>query len=77
MVAESVATKIFKIDSLVFEICPFYHITISSAIVSITKNEHNETTYTYPESMERIDRLIATKCCLDICGHLPIQMLDL
>ena len=46
MVAESVAAKIFKIGSLVFEISPFYHITLWSAIVSITKNEHDETTYT-------------------------------
>ena len=46
MVAESVAAKIFKIGSVVFEIWPFYHITLRSAIVSITKNEHDETTYT-------------------------------
>ena len=46
MVAESVAAKIFKIGSVVFEIWPFYHITLWNAIVSITKNEHDETTYT-------------------------------
>ena len=46
MVAESVAAKIFKIGSVVFEIWPFYHITLWSAIVSITKNEHDETTNT-------------------------------
>ena len=46
MVAESVAAKIFKIGSVVFEIWPFYHITLWSAIVIITKNEHDETTYT-------------------------------
>ena len=46
-----------------------------SAIVKITKNEHDETTYS--ESMERIECLIALKCCLDICGHLPSKMLDL
>ena len=46
MVAESVAAKIFKIGSVVFEIWPFYHITLWSAIVSKTKNEHDETTYT-------------------------------
>ena len=45
MVTESVAAKIFKIGSVVFEILPFYHITLSSAFVSITKNEHDETTY--------------------------------
>ena len=75
MVAESVAAKIFKIGSVVFEICPFYHITLRSAIVSITKNEHDETTYS--EGMERIDCLIALQCCLEMCGHLPSQMLDL
>ena len=48
MVAESVAAKIFKIGSL---------ITLWSAFVSITKNEHDETTYS--ESMERRDCLIA------------------
>ena len=31
----------------------------------------------YSESMERRDYLIALKCCLDICGHLPGQMFDL
>ena len=46
MVAESVAAMIFNIGSVVFEIWPFYHITLSSAIVSITKNEHDETTCT-------------------------------
>ena len=46
MVAESVAAKIFKIGSVVFEIWLFYHITVWSAIVSKTKNEHDETTYT-------------------------------
>ena len=45
MVAESLATNIFKIGSAVFEIWPFYLITLWSAIDSITKNEHN-TTYT-------------------------------
>ena len=49
MVAESVAAKIFKIGSVVFELW--------SAFVSITKNEHDETTYS--ESMERRDSLIA------------------
>ena len=44
MVAESVAAKIFKIGSVVFELWPFYLITQWSAIVSITKNEHDETT---------------------------------
>ena len=56
MVAESVAAKIFKIGSVVFELS-FYHITLWSAFVSITKNEHDETTYS--ESMERRDSLIA------------------
>ena len=46
MVAESVGAKIFKIGSVVLEIWPFYHITLWSAIVGITKNEHDETTYT-------------------------------
>ena len=54
MVAESVAAKILKIGSVVFE---FYLITLWSAFVSITKKEHDETTYT--ESMERRDCLIA------------------
>ena len=57
MVDESVAAKIFKIGSVVFELCPFYLITLWSAFVSITKNEHDETTYS--ESMERSDCLIA------------------
>ena len=55
MVAESVAAKIFKIGQVVFEL--FYHITLLSAFVSITKNEHDETTYS--ESMEHRDCLIA------------------
>ena len=71
MVAESVAAKIFKIGSVVFELWPFYLITLWSAFVSITKNEHDETTYS--ESMERRDSLIA----LYICGHLSGQVLDL
>ena len=45
MVAESVAANIFKIGSVVFELWPFYLITLWSAFVSITKNEHDETTY--------------------------------
>ena len=53
MVAESVAAKIIKIGSVVFELRPFYLITLWSAIVSITKNEHDETTCF--ESMERRD----------------------
>ena len=57
MVAESVAVKIFKIGSVVFELWPFYLITLWSAFVSITKTEHDETTYS--ESMERRDCLIA------------------
>ena len=59
MVAESVAANIFKIGSVVFELWPFYLITTSiwSDFVSITKNEHDETTYS--ESMERRDCLIA------------------
>ena len=57
MVAESVAAKIFKIGSVVFELWPFYLITLWIVIVSITKNEHDETTYF--ESMERHDCLIA------------------
>ena len=44
-------------------------------MVSITKNEHDETTYSI--SMERSNCLITLKCCLDICGHLQGQMLDL
>ena len=46
-----------KIGSVVFELWPFYLITLWSAFVSITKNEHDETTYS--ESMERSDCLIA------------------
>ena len=42
MVAESVGAKIFKIGSVVFEMWPFDHITLWSAFVSITKNEHDE-----------------------------------
>ena len=57
MVAESVAAKIFKIGSVVFKLWPFYLITLWSAFVSITKNEHDETTYS--ESMERSNSLIA------------------
>ena len=57
MVAESVASKIFKIGSVVFELWPFYLITQWSASVSITINEHDETKYS--ESMERRDCLIA------------------
>ena len=57
MVDESVAAKIFKIGSAVFELWPFYLITLWSAFVSITKNEHDETTYS--ESMECRDSLIA------------------
>ena len=74
MVAESVAAKIFKICSVVFEISPFYLITLCSAIVSITKNEHDVTTCS--GSMERLDCLIALYCCLDICGHQSGEMLD-
>ena len=74
MVAESVAAKILKIGPVVFELWPFYLITLWIAFVSITKNERDETTYS--ESMEHHDCLIALKCCLDICGHLSGQMLD-
>ena len=56
MVAESVAAKNFKIGWIVFELWPFYLITLWSAFVSITKNEHDETTYS--EGMERRDSLI-------------------
>ena len=42
---------------VVFELWPFYLITLRIAFVSITKNEHDETTYF--ESMERRDCLIA------------------
>ena len=46
MVAESVAAMIFKIGPVVFELWPYYRITLDlwSAFVSITKNEHDETT---------------------------------
>ena len=57
MVAESVAAKIFKIGSVVFEIWPFYHITLWDAFVSITENEHDKTPYS--ESMERPNCLMA------------------
>ena len=57
MVAKSVAAKIFKIGAVVSELWPFYLITLWSAFVSITKNEHDETTYS--ESVERHDCLIA------------------
>ena len=57
MVTESIAAKIFKIGSIVFELWPFYLITLWSAFASITKNEHDETTYF--ESMERRESLIA------------------
>ena len=43
-------------------------------LVSITKNEHDDTTYS--ESMEDRDSLIALWCYLDICGHLSGQVLD-
>ena len=56
MVAESVAAKIFTIGSVVFELWPFYHKTLWSAFVSISKNEHDETTYS--ESVEICDCLI-------------------
>ena len=55
MVTESVAAKIFKISSVVFEIWPFYNMTLWSASVSITKNEHDETTYSV--SMEHSNSL--------------------
>ena len=70
MVAESVAA----VGAVVFELWQFYLITLWSTFVSITKNEHDETTYT--ESIQRRDCLIASKCYLDICGHLSGQMLD-
>ena len=57
MVADSVPVKMFKIGQVVFELGPFYHITLWSAFVSITKIEYDETTYS--ESMERRDCLIA------------------
>ena len=85
MVAESVAAKIFKIGSVVFEIWPFYYITVHCTLwraFVITKNEHtlkvwkNEK-WTYSESLERRNCLIALYCCLDICGHMSGQMLDL
>ena len=44
MVTKSVAAKIFKIGSVVFEIWPFYLLTLWIAFVSITKNAHDETT---------------------------------
>ena len=56
MVTESLAANNFKIGSVVFELWPFYLITLWSAFVSLTKNEHDETTYS--ESMERHDYLI-------------------
>ena len=56
MVDESVAAKIIKIGSVVFELWPFHLINLCSAFVSITKNERDETTYS--ESMERRDCLI-------------------
>ena len=74
MVAESVAAKIFKIGSVVFELWTFHLITLWSAFVSTTKNEHDETTYS--ERMERRDSLIALKCYLDICCHLSGQVHD-
>ena len=51
MVAESVAAKILKIGSVVFELYPFHLITLWSALGGTTKYEHDETTYS--ESMER------------------------
>ena len=57
MVAQSVAAKILKIGSVVFELWPSYLKTLRIAFVSITKNEHDETTYF--ESMERCDCQIA------------------
>ena len=54
MVAESVAAKMFKIGSVVFEIWQFYHIFYG---MLLSQNEHDETTYS--ESMERRDCLIA------------------
>ena len=59
MVAEFVAAKIFKIVSVVYEIWPFDHKTLWNAILSIIKNEQDETTYSQSESMERHDYLIA------------------
>ena len=50
-------TKSQNIFLVVFELWPFYLITLWSAFASITKNEHDETTYS--ESMERRDSLIA------------------
>ena len=49
-----------------------YHITLWSAIVSMSKNEDDITTYS--ESMERHNCLITL---LDICDRLPCQMLGL
>ena len=43
MVAESVAAKIFKIGSVVFELWPFYLIKLWGAFVSIT-NQSTEST---------------------------------
>ena len=57
MVAEPVAARIFKIGSVVFELWPFYLITVRFDFFSITKNEQDETKYF--ESMERRDCLIA------------------
>ena len=64
MVVESVAAKILNIGSVVFEIWPFYPITLRSAFVSITKNEHDETTNFV--SMEHSNCLITLYCCFDI-----------
>ena len=57
MVAESVAAKIFKIGQVVSEIWHFYHKPLWRAIVSMSKNEHDETTYF--ESMAHRDCLNA------------------
>ena len=54
MVAESVAAKIFKIGSVVFELWPFYLITLWSAFVSITKMNMMKL-----HTMQRRDSLIA------------------
>ena len=45
MDAEYADSNVFKLGSVIVAIWPFYHITPWSAIVSITKNEHDETTY--------------------------------
>ena len=58
MVAESGAAKIFKIGSVVSKLWSFYLITPWSAFVSITENEHDETTYS--ERMECRNCLIAS-----------------